>query len=112
MGAAKPREGGFTPGPEFLDRSKLLPKPYLSGTADQLAAKPNRSPDVGRVAVVEIQVQFRIDFPSYEAPVGRRDRHRDRPRGDVGSICDHVTVGEQRQSRFEADAVDIERRAE
>src|SRR5262245_15576830 len=50
--------------------SKLLPQPHLGGTPDQLAAESNRSPDVGRVAVVEIQVQLRIDLPSDEALVG------------------------------------------
>src|SRR5260370_33203191 len=88
--------------------SKLLPQPYLGRTPDQLAAKPNRSPDIGRVAVVEIQVQLRIDLPSDEALVGGRDRHRDQHRRDSGSIRDHVAVGEQRQGRFEADAIDSE----
>src|SRR5260370_39920862 len=92
--------------------SKLLPQPYLGGTPDQLAAKPNRSPDIGRVTVVEIQVQLRIDLPSDEALVGGRDGHRDRHRRDSGSIRDHVAVGEQRQSRFEADAIGSERWAE
>src|SRR5260370_4685061 len=92
--------------------SKLLPQPYLGGTPDQLAAKPNRSPDIGRVAVVEIEVQLRIDLPSDEALVGGRDGHRDRHRRDSGSIRDHVAVGEQPQSRIEADAIGSERCAE
>src|SRR5262249_2690427 len=95
-----------------LISSKLLPQPYLGGTTDQLGSEPNRSSHVGRVAVVEIQVQLRIDFPSHEALVRRGDRYRDRHRRHSRSVRDHVAVGEHRESRFEADAIGSERCAE
>jgi hypothetical protein len=56
--------------------SKLLAQIHFREASDQLAAEANRSPDISRAIVIEIDIQRGIDLSSQEALVGRRDRHR------------------------------------
>src|SRR5215467_12356520 len=78
-----------------LRDSEFLPHPDLGSAANHLGAGAHRTADVGRVTVIETEVQLRVGLPTDEAFVCRRDRHWHAYCRKDGAVGHHIAVGEQ-----------------